>query len=416
MTKLDIRLRRRTWVYGILGALALIGTVFVLSQVQAMILPVIFGAILAYLLRPIKDAFKYSWMPEKIRIGVIVLSALVLLTGIFQGISQSLPTELEKTVLLVRLQYKINHKWNEVFGKKELGYVRETLKERGEPIMVSLNKALHLSDSQVKLFEAAASINRVDPKFVQYFMANANKHELRKQAAIVRDEVGESKSEATPAKKEDVLGDFLSVLSAWLLMPLVFIFMLFDGGGMRRYLIDAVPNRYFELTVTVLEEVDEALGNYLRGTFMECALVGLSLGVGLYVIGLSLQACLLIGFVAGFLNAIPFLGPAIGLVVGLFYALINESLTPLLPFVNQDNLMVAVFGVVAVAQLLDNTYFQPVILGKAVNLHPLVVILGVTAASYIFGFAGLLLAIPTIVVFKVIFKSTLQGIKAYEII
>ena len=78
--------------------------------------------------------------------------------------------------------------------------------------------------------------------------------------------------------------------------------------------------------------------------------------------------------------------------------------------------MVAVFGVVAVAQLLDNTYFQPVILGKAVNLHPLVVILGVTAASYIFGFAGLLLAIPTIVVFKVIFKSTLQGIKAYEII
>ena len=416
MTKLDIRLRRRTWVYGILGALALIGTVFVLSQVQAMILPVIFGAILAYLLRPIKDAFKYSWMPEKIRIGVIVLSALVLLTGIFQGISQSLPTELEKTVLLVRLQYKINHKWNEVFGKKELGYVRETLKERGEPIMVSLNKALHLSDSQVKLFEAAASINRVDPKFVQYFMANANKHELRKQAAIVRDEVGESKSEATPAKKEDVLGDFLSVLSAWLLMPLVFIFMLFDGGGMRRYLIDAVPNRYFELTVTVLEEVDEALGNYLRGTFMECALVGLSLGVGLYVIGLSLQACLLIGFVAGFSNAIPFLGPAIGLVVGLFYALINESLTPLLPFVNQDNLMVAVFGVVAVAQLLDNTYFQPVILGKAVNLHPLVVILGVTAASYIFGFAGLLLAIPTIVVFKVIFKSTLQGIKAYEII
>ena len=162
MTKLDIRLRRRTWVYGILGALALIGTVFVLSQVQAMILPVIFGAILAYLLRPIKDAFKYSWMPEKIRIGVIVLSALVLLTGIFQGISQSLPTELEKTVLLVRLQYKINHKWNEVFGKKELGYVRETLKERGEPIMVSLNKALHLSDSQVKLFEAAASINRVN--------------------------------------------------------------------------------------------------------------------------------------------------------------------------------------------------------------------------------------------------------------
>ncbi len=416
MTKLDIRLRRRTWVYGILGALALIGTVFVLSQVQAMILPVIFGAILAYLLRPIKDAFKYSWMPEKIRIGVIVLSALVLLTGMFQGISQSLPTELEKTVLLVRLQYKINHKWNEVFGKKELGYVRETLKERGEPIMVSLNKALHLSDSQVKLFEAAASINRVDPKFVQYFMANANKHELRKQAAIVRDEAGESKSEATPAKKEDVLGDFLSVLSAWLLMPLVFIFMLFDGGGMRRYLIDAVPNRYFELTVTVLEEVDEALGNYLRGTFMECALVGLSLGVGLYVIGLSLQACLLIGFVAGFSNAIPFLGPAIGLVVGLFYALINESLTPLLPFVNQDNLMVAVFGVVAVAQLLDNTYFQPVILGKAVNLHPLVVILGVTAASYIFGFAGLLLAIPTIVVFKVIFKSTLQGIKAYEII
>ena len=67
-------------------------------------------------------------------------------------------------------------------------------------------------------------------------------------------------------------------------------------------------------------------------------------------------------------------------------------------------------------QFLDNTIFQPLVLGKAVNLHPLVVVIGVTGGSIVGGFWGMLLAIPTIVVFKVVISTLYQQAKEYYII
>jgi predicted PurR-regulated permease PerM len=69
-----------------------------------------------------------------------------------------------------------------------------------------------------------------------------------------------------------------------------------------------------------------------------------------------------------------------------------------------------------VAHLLDNAIFQPLVVGSAVNLHPLVVILGVFGGSLMFGFAGLIFAIPTIVVLKVVTETFFTGLKDYRII
>jgi predicted PurR-regulated permease PerM len=101
---------------------------------------------------------------------------------------------------------------------------------------------------------------------------------------------------------------------------------------------------------------------------------------------------------------------------GLTYAVIAEDVHPLLPFMTADNLPVAVLSVIVIVLILDNIVFQPIVLGGAVNLHPLVVIIGIMGASMLFGMTGVLLAIPTIVVTKVVIQHTFRGLKDYRII
>jgi predicted PurR-regulated permease PerM len=177
-----------------------------------------------------------------------------------------------------------------------------------------------------------------------------------------------------------------------------------------------VPNRYFEVALTVLDNVDQAIGNYLRGTFLECLLVGLTFIACLALIGVQVKWAVIIGLISGFTTAIPFLGTAIGLVTGAAYALLAEEVHSVLPFMTADNLILGIAATVAVAHLLDNAVFQPYVLGGAVNLHPLMVILGITGGSLLFGFSGMLFAIPVIVVCRVILETIFRELKAYYLI
>jgi predicted PurR-regulated permease PerM len=90
-----------------------------------------------------------------------------------------------------------------------------------------------------------------------------------------------------------------SSLEAWILAPLIFVFLGFDNGQMRCYLIGLVPNRYFELSLTLLDRLGDAIGKYLRGTFTECFLVGLTLCLGLILLGIPVGLAIAISVVAG---------------------------------------------------------------------------------------------------------------------
>src|SRR5437773_9188260 len=95
-----------------------------------------------------------------------------------------------------------------------------------------------------------------------------------------------------------------SKVSTWILAPLIFVFLGFDNGQIRRFFIGLVPNRYFELSLTVLDRLDDAIGRYLRGTLMECFLVGLFLTLGLILLGVPAGVAVGIGVAAGVLNCI----------------------------------------------------------------------------------------------------------------
>ena len=219
---------------------------------------------------------------------------------------------------------------------------------------------------------------------------------------------------AKPNEKSFLLS-LIDTISIWFLLPIVFIYVLLDKGTMNQFFMSIVPNRYFELALNVQDAVDSAIGKYLRGISAQCGMVALTLFLGLWIIGIPFGMSLTIGVLSGVATAVPFLGPVIGLGLGTVYVLIAD-VQPMIPFVTNDTAPLAVLIVNALVLALDNMVYQPFVLGHAVSLHPLVVIIGLMGGSMLFGAAGVLLAIPTIVVLNVIVTQVFKGLKEYRII
>ncbi len=397
--------------------------VFLIWSLRPMILPATIGILLAYLFRPLKTAFKYHWLPEPIRAAFI----FSLLTGsLLLGISfvqDNIPNQKENLELQVRLKYKFNEKFEKIMGIDPLtgkGHsIYNLIAHDVDPIRSGINKYLQLSPEQSETFmkfkNGVEGYEPVSEVYYQYYLANTkkipNKNDKKENLAANTDAPAAAKS-----NEPSLLIYLLGTLSVWLLMPIIFIFFLLDDGAIAQYFIKLVPNRYFELALTLQEKVDGAIGKYLRGISMECALVAISMVIGLWLVGISFKVSLIIGVLTGVATVIPFLGTVVGLAASIIYVLIAEDLSPLIPFVNIDNAAIAVILVNIFVHLLDNMVFQPVVLGSAVNLHPLVIILGLLAGSMLFGAAGVVLAIPAIVVLKVVSENTISGLKDYRII
>ncbi|CAM5999392.1 unnamed protein product [Sphagnum balticum] len=332
------------------------------------------------------------------------------------------PDEKEKLELKVRLKYKLNEKFQELVGlnnpeKRSSPLAILANKELG-PAMDQLNRLLDLEPEEIERFQkyrlGGKGREPIEKRFYEYFEVNQSTSRYVMPPRDPSSVLGEAQS--GNLELVESRDSFLEQLSIWILAPLIFIFMGFDNGQMRRYFISLVPNRYFELSLQVLDELDDAIGKYLRGTLLECALVGLTLAVGLFLLGIPFSVALAIGFISGMANAIPFLGPAIGLVIALSYSLIAENITPRIPGLSSQDLVFYVVVLIGLAHLLDNIIYQPVVLGGAVNLHPLAVVIAIIAGSVLLGVWGMLLAIPTVVIVKTAVRTLLKELRDYRII
>jgi len=417
---------RRKVFYTILTTLTVIFGGFLIWKLSILILPIIVGALLAFLFRPVKDRFRVRWLPHELQVLCsFALIGLVLFFA-FNTLRKHIPDEEQKLEFKVRLKYKLNERYRQLVAKSPEGKsnaVTPLIEKQAGPLMDKINQALELNPEERSLFlKYAAGYNGKPPiqsKFVDYFRANQNTGEY-----VIPEKTPTSTASPTtlaapapvqpPAAEEGT--NLESKISAWILTPLIFLFLGFDNGQIRRFFISLVPNRYFELSLTVLDELDDAIGRYLRGTLLECFLVGLTLTLGLVLLGIPVGIAVAIGVVSGLLNAIPFLGTVIALVIGVGYALIAENVTPLIPGLNPNDLALYVLILVVIVHVLDDVVFQPFVLGSAANVHPLVVVIAIISGSLIMGLWGMLFAIPTVVVVKTAVATFFKELKDYRII
>jgi predicted PurR-regulated permease PerM len=420
------RKARRKVFYLTFGVLTVVLGGFLIWKLRILILPIIVGALLAFVFRPVKERFRIRWLPHELQVLCSFALIGLALFFAFNTLRKHIPDEEQKLEFKVRLQYKLNEKYQRLVAKMPEGKsntVAQLVEKELGPLMDKVNQYLELNSKERDLFlKYAAGYNGkppVDKKFVGYFWTNQGTEkyvipeETPAEAAPSATPVATASAQAPPAGEGASLEN---KLSAWMLAPLIFIFLGFDNGQIRRFFISLVPNLYFELSLTVLDRLDDALGKYLRGTLLECFMVGLTLIVGLILLGIPVGIAVAIGVVSGLLNAIPFLGTAIALVIGVGYALIAENIRPLIPGLNPNDLALYVVILVIVAHVLDDVLFQPFVLGSAVNVHPLVVIIAIIGGSLIMGLWGMLFAIPTVVVVKTVVATFFKELKDYRII
>lgn len=169
------------------------------------------------------------------------------------------------------------------------------------------------------------------------------------------------------------------------------IYFLRDFDWIMSRTAKLVPERYRSDLEDILEEIDELMRAFFRGHLTVCLTIGVLYGTGYLLVGL--EGGFLVGFLSGLMNVIPYLGPTIGFLLAFVLGLYQFGLSYWL---------LGVIAVFVVVQSLEGNILTPQIVGGAVGLHPVVVIFALMLFGKIFGFLGLLFAIPLTAILKVI--------------
>ena len=186
-------------------------------------------------------------------------------------------------------------------------------------------------------------------------------------------------------------------LFGWLvnlvLIPVVAFYLLRDWQGLVGRIDQMLPRDWAPTIRQLAGESDTVLGAFLRGQLLVMLALGLVYTLGLWVLGLELA--LLIGLLAGLVSFVPYLGFTIGVLAALLAGWFQfQEFMPLL-------WVVVIFGL---GQLLESLVLTPKLVGDSIGLHPVAVIFAVMAGGQLFGFVGVLLALPVASVVMVLVR------------
>jgi len=186
---------------------------------------------------------------------------------------------------------------------------------------------------------------------------------------------------------------FVNALSLLFIMPVVAFFLLRDWDRMVAKINGLLPRSSADTIREQFRQIDATIAGFVRGQATVCLALGTMYATGLTLVGLEFG--LLIGLGAGLLAFVPYVGTIIGLIVAFAVALVQFH--ELLPFV-------LVGGVFAVGQTIDAAFLTPNLVGGRVGLHPVWIIFALMAGGSLFGFTGVLLAVPVASVIGVLVR------------
>lgn len=211
-------------------------------------------------------------------------------------------------------------------------------------------------------------------------------------------------------KIESVGADFASTLpnSIWdfgkgvisgatniVLGLMIGFYLLFDFRKFQGHLLSIIPKRWHSNTKDLMGRINGKLRSYVGGVLLVCFLVFITQSIGFSLAGL--KAPLLFALFCAITDVIPYIGPWIG---GAPAVIVGFTIDP----------MVGVFCLVSVlvCQLLENNFYQPLIMGKTMKLHPVTIMLGLLLFNYFFGMIGMIVATPVIATIKIIFEFIME--------
>lgn len=191
----------------------------------------------------------------------------------------------------------------------------------------------------------------------------------------------------------------ISFFTSIFLLPMIMFFLMRDWDIIVSSLKMLIPKKHYEAFNNQLNEIDKLISCYIIGQFKVCIILGLMYGIALFILGLNYS--FLISVITGVLSFIPY--------VGTFFAFICSNLIAL----SQFNLymIIALNCVLISGQFLEGFIITPKIIGKSVNLNPLWILFSIFTGGAIWGFAGVCVAVPLAITFRVVINHQIKEYK-----
>ncbi|MCF6316578.1 MAG: AI-2E family transporter [Marinosulfonomonas sp.] len=312
------------------------------------ILPFVLGGAIAYFLDPVADRL------EKIGLSRVLATVLITLIGLIMFVLIALliiPTLVEQTISLI-------NSVPEIFAK-----LKTVLTERF-PDLMDANSTLRRS-----LDSLAATIQSKGGELVNTVVTSAM--------------------------------SLINIVILMVIVPVVAFYMLLDWDNMVAKIDSFLPRDHAPVIRKIASEVDRTLSSFIRGQGTVCLTMGAYYAVGLMLVGL--QFGLLVGAFAGLITFIPYIGALIGgaLAIGL----------GLFQFWGDWVSLGLVAGVFMIGQVLEGNVITPKLVGNSVGLHPVWLLFALSVFGSLFGFVGMLLAVPVAAIIGVLIRF---GIGQYQ--
>ena len=322
---LPVRDQVRYWTIAALGALGLIWLL------NAVLLPFVTGAAIAYFLNPLSMRLERAGLPRTI--AVSLLMALVLGVLVLAGL------------LIV-------------------------------PAVVS---------QIVALTQAAPDLAREAQAFVTERFPEITAFESTLRESLIK--LGEAVRDRGAALAQGVLRSISGVVSVivfLLVAPVVAFYLLLDWPRVMQAVDDLLPRAHAPVIRSLASEIDLAIAGFVRGQITVCLILAAYYATALGLVGL--QFGLAIGVIAGLISFIPYIGAIVGGVLSIGLALWQ--------FWGVPGPIIAVVAIFAVGQVLEGNILVPRIVGNSVRLHPVWLLFAVSAFGTLAGFTGMLIAVP----------------------
>ncbi len=339
--------------------LLLVATLAVLYLLRTVVTPFVAGLVLAYILDPVADWLERRRLPRLGAVIVITVGVVLILVLLFGLLGPVLMAQIQRLVETLPSMVKI-------------------LQERLMPLLMQINQdlpdTLAKDGNSLKTLQDLTGVNFSDVA-----------------------------SWASKLMGQIISGGMIVVNMVALLFitPVVAFYLLRDWDRMLAMIESYLPRHNAATIVGLAREADEILAGFVRGQAAVCLALGTFYAVTLTLVGLEYG--ILVGLGAGLVSFIPYLGTISGFFAATGLALVQSS----------DPWWIAlVVGVFVLGQMLEGNILTPRLVGNRVRLHPVWVIFAILAGGSLFGFVGVLLAVPVAAVIGVLVRFALRQYRA----
>ena len=212
---------------------------------------------------------------------------------------------------------------------------------------------------------------------------------------------GTSISSNLPTTIVSLMSNLVSGLGTIFFGLIIGLYMLFDFDNVTNLLLKIIPVKHQVEVASLVEKIGSEVRKCVNGTLLVACMVFICDTIGFGIIGL--KSALLFGLFCGITDLIPYIGPYLGTAVATVVGLTQSPLIGL-----------GVFIIACIVQLIESYVLQPIVMSKATNLHPVIIICGLLIFGHFFGIVGMILATPIMSVIKAILEFIIEKFELFQ--